>query len=153
MLYLALGAAALWFLVGLGRGWTVFKRREWRLMSGGFALAAFVGAAYVGLRGGWDVFALLFLVACAIGRLARYNVTSAALSDDSGKVRYFEGIPVTGSLLVVAVLAASALTGHLGASLPLGAHQLGPFVFHPLALAYLAVGCGMVSKKLHIPKP
>ena len=36
-------------------------------------------------------------------------------SDDSGKVRYFEGVPVTGSLLVVAVLAASALTGHLGA--------------------------------------
>ena len=55
--------------------------------------------------------ALLFLVACAIGRLARYNVTSASLSDDSGKVRYFEGIPVTGSLLIVAALAASASPG------------------------------------------
>ncbi len=121
------------------------------VVSFGVAPAA-IGFA-IGLRGGWDVLALLFLVACAIGRLARYNVTSAALSDDSGKVRYFEGIPVTGSLLVVAVLAASALTGHLGASLPLGAHRLGPFVLHPLALAYLAVGCGMVSKKLHIPKP
>jgi len=107
----------------------------------------------IGLRGGWDVFALLFLVACAIGRLARYNVTSAALSDDSGKVRYFEGIPVTGSLIVVAILAASALTGHLGAALPLGAHRLGPFVLHPLSLAYLAVGCGMVSKQLRVPKP
>ena len=60
---------------------------------------------------------------------------------------------VTGSLIVVAVLAASALTGHLGAQLPLGAHQLGPVVLHPLSLAYLAVGCGMVSKRLHIPKP
>ena len=29
--------------------------------------------------------------ACAIGRLARYNVTSSALADESGKVRYFEG--------------------------------------------------------------
>jgi CDP-diacylglycerol--serine O-phosphatidyltransferase len=121
------------------------------VVSFGVAPAAIGFAA--GLRGGWDVFPLLFLVACAIGRLARYNVTSAALSDDSGKVRYFEGVPVTGSLLVVAVLAASALTGHLGAQLPLGAHRLGPFVLHPLSLAYLAVGCGMVSKRLHIPKP
>ena len=121
------------------------------VVSFGVAPAA-IGFA-VGLRGGWDVFALLFLVACAIGRLARYNVTSAALSDESGKVRYFEGIPVTGSLMVVAALAASALTGHLGDGLPLGAHQLGPFVLHPFALAYQAVGCGMVSKRLHIPKP
>ena len=121
------------------------------IVSFGVAPAA-IGFA-VGLRGGWDVIPLLFLVACAIGRLARYNVTSAALADESGKVRYFEGIPVTGSLLVVAVLAASVLTGHLGDRLPLGAHQLGPFVLHPLALAYVAVGCGMVSKRLHIPKP
>jgi len=121
------------------------------VVSFGVAPAA-IGFA-VGLRGGWDVFALLFLVACAIGRLARYNVTSAALADESGKVRYFEGVPVTGSLLVVGALAVAALTGHLGAQLPLGAHRLGPFVLHPLALAYLAVGCGMVSKRLHIPKP
>ncbi|HMF44051.1 MAG TPA: CDP-alcohol phosphatidyltransferase family protein [Polyangia bacterium] len=121
------------------------------VVSFGVAPAAIGFAA--GLRGGWDVIPLLFMVACAIGRLARYNVTSAALADESGKVRYFEGVPVTGSLLVVAVLAASALTGHLGAGLPLGAHRLGPFVLHPLALAYLVVGCGMVSKRLHIPKP
>ena len=121
------------------------------VVSFGVAPAA-IGFA-VGLRGGWDVLPLLFMVACAIGRLARYNVTSASLSDGSGKVRYFEGIPVTGSLLVVAVLAASALTGHLGPDLPLGAYEVGPFVWHPLSLAYLVVGCGMVSKKLHIPKP
>ena len=121
------------------------------VISFGVAPAAMGFAA--GLRGGWDVIPLLFLVACAIGRLARYNVTSAALADESGKVRYFEGIPVTGSLLVVAVLAVSALTGHLGAQLPLGAHRLGPFVLHPIALAFVAVGCGMVSKRLHIPKP
>jgi CDP-diacylglycerol--serine O-phosphatidyltransferase len=121
------------------------------VISFGVAPAAIGFAA--GLRGGWDVIPLLFLVACAIGRLARYNVTSAALADESGKVRYFEGIPVTGSLLVVAVLAVSALTGHLGAQLPLGAHRLGPFVLHPIGLAFVAVGCGMVSKRLHIPKP
>jgi CDP-diacylglycerol---serine O-phosphatidyltransferase len=121
------------------------------VVSFGVAPAAIGFAA--GLRGGWDVLPLLFLVACAIGRLARYNVTSSALADESGKVRYFEGVPVTGSLIVVAVLAASALTGHLGAQLPLGALRLGPLVLHPFSLAYLAVGCGMVSKRLHIPKP
>jgi len=120
------------------------------VVSFGVAPAA-IGFA-VGLRGGWDVLAMLFLVACAIGRLARYNVTSASLSDESGKVRYFEGIPVSGSLLAVGAVAAAALTGHLGARLPLGAHHLGPFVLHPLALVYVAVGCGMVSKRLHVPK-
>ena len=39
------------------------------------------------------------------------------------------------------------------AALPLGAHALGPFVLHPLALVYAAVGCAMVSKTLRIPKP
>jgi len=121
------------------------------VVSFGVAPAAIGFAA--GLRGGWDVVPLLFMVACAIGRLARYNVTSAALADESGKVRYFEGVPVTGSLVIVAVLAAAAVSGHLGPHLPLGAHRLGPFVLHPLALAYLVVGCGMVSKRLHIPKP
>ena len=120
------------------------------VVSFGVAPAA-IGFA-VGLRGGWDVLAMLFLVACAIGRLARYNVTSASLSDESGKVRYFEGIPVSGSLLAVGAVAVAALTGHLGAHLPLGAHHLGPFVLHPLALVYVAVGCGMVSKRLHVPK-
>jgi CDP-diacylglycerol---serine O-phosphatidyltransferase len=120
------------------------------VVSFGVAPAA-IGFA-VGLRGAWDVMAMLFLVACAIGRLARYNVTSASLSDESGKVRYFEGIPVSGSLLAVGAVAAAALTGHIGAHLPLGAHHLGPFVLHPLALVYVAVGCGMVSKRLHVPK-
>ena len=121
------------------------------VISFGVAPAAIGFAA--GLRGGWDVFALLFLVACAVGRLARYNVTAAALADGSGKVRYFEGVPVTGTLVVVGALAAAALSGHLGARLPLGAHHLGPFVLHPLSLAYVALGCGMVSKRLRVPKP
>ena len=45
---------ALWLLVGLGRGKVFFKRREWRLLSGGVSIAAFAAAAYVGMRGGWE---------------------------------------------------------------------------------------------------
>jgi CDP-diacylglycerol--serine O-phosphatidyltransferase len=117
-----------------------------------FAIApAAIGFA-AGLRGGWDAVALLFFVACGLGRLARYNATAGALADAAGKVRYFEGVPVTASFLVVAALAASAATNHLGARLPLGVERLGPFTLHPLALAYVAIGCAMVSKRLHIPK-
>jgi hypothetical protein len=53
MLYLALGAAALALIVFASRGRPIVKRREWRFISGMFALVAFAGAAYVGLRGLW----------------------------------------------------------------------------------------------------
>ena len=106
-----------------------------------------------GLRGAGDVLALLFFVACAIGRLARYNATAHALADDTGKVQYFEGVPVTGSGLLAGTLAACVATGHVGAHLPLGAWALGPVALHPLALGYVAVGCAMISKRLRIPKP
>jgi len=117
----------------------------------GVAPAAIGFAA--GLRGGADALALLFFVGCALGRLARYNATAHLLSDDTGKVRYFEGVPVTGSGVLAATLALCVLTGHLGANLPLGAWTLGPVVLHPLALAYVAVGSAMISKRLRVPKP
>lgn len=62
MIYLAIGAAILWFLVGLGRGQRLFPRREWRLLSGAFALAVFAGAAYAGLRGVWEISVILVLL-------------------------------------------------------------------------------------------
>jgi CDP-diacylglycerol--serine O-phosphatidyltransferase len=106
-----------------------------------------------GLRGGWDAAALVFFVGCGIARLARYNATAASLSDAAGKVRYFEGVPVTGSALLVGTLAAAAVAGRLGAALPLGGHAVGPFVLHPLAMGYAAVGAAMISKTLRVPKP
>lgn len=53
MLYLALGCAALVALLWVSRGGVILKRREWRLLSGALAVAAFAGAAYVGVRGAW----------------------------------------------------------------------------------------------------
>ena len=73
MLYLALGAAILWLLVGLGRGQVIFKRREWRLLSGGAAIAAFAGAAYVGLRGGWEIAIVLAVLGLWLVTTARIN--------------------------------------------------------------------------------
>ncbi|THD53369.1 MAG: molecular chaperone DnaJ [Phenylobacterium sp.] len=77
MLYLALGAAVLWFLVGLGRGSRVLKRREWRLMSGAFSIAAFAAAAYVGMRGGWEISIVLVVLGLWLVTTARINAPRA----------------------------------------------------------------------------
>jgi CDP-diacylglycerol---serine O-phosphatidyltransferase len=118
-----------------------------------FGVAPAVAGWAAGLRGAADVVALLFFVGCAIGRLARYGATAGELADQNGKVRYFEGVPVTGSGLLVATLALCALTDRLGDRLPLGASALGPISWHPIALAYVAVGMAMISKRLRVPKP
>lgn len=53
MLYVALGCAVLALLAWASKRPPILKRREWRLVSGALAIAAFAGAAYVGLRGEW----------------------------------------------------------------------------------------------------
>lgn len=62
MIYLAIGAAALLLIVWASGGKPIFKRREWRFISGLFALVAFAAAAYVGLRGGWGAAVVLIVV-------------------------------------------------------------------------------------------
>ncbi|MCR5875430.1 DnaJ domain-containing protein [Phenylobacterium sp. J426] len=65
MIYLALGFAALaLFLMG-SRGRPVLKRREWRFLSGALAIAAFTGAAWVGVRGGWGAAIVLVVLGLA----------------------------------------------------------------------------------------
>lgn len=120
------------------------------IVSFGVAPAAMAFAA--GLRGGWDALCLIFFVACGISRLARYNVTAPTQLADSGKVTYFEGMPIPSSLLLVALVAAvfARTPEH---ALPLGELWVGPFRFHPFALLFVAHGCAMVSKTLRIPKP
>ena len=53
MLYLALGALALWLILRASDR-PLFPRREWRFTAAAFALAALAGAAYAGLRGAWE---------------------------------------------------------------------------------------------------
>lgn len=119
------------------------------VVSFGMAPAA-LGFA-VGLRGGWDVAILLYFVACGISRLARFNATSAALSDESGKVKYFEGTPIPSSVLIVALLAVLGYLDRLGPQPWLGAWSLGGLVLHPLSLIYAASGSAMIST-IRVPK-
>ncbi|MBK7582743.1 MAG: CDP-alcohol phosphatidyltransferase family protein [Myxococcales bacterium] len=121
------------------------------LISFGVAPAALAFA--VGMRGGVDAAVLVYFVGCGISRLARYNATADQLSDESGKVRYFEGTPIPTSMVLVMVLAFLAKEGRIGAALPFGQLELAGFVFHPLALMYFVSGSAMISKTLRIPKP
>ena len=118
-----------------------------------FGVAPAALAFAVGMQGGIDVMGLLYFVGCGISRLARYNVTASSLSDDSGKVKYFEGTPIPSSLLLVGVIVGLFMKGRLGDALPFGAVEIGPAVFHPMVLMYVLSGSAMISKTLHIPKP
>lgn len=106
-----------------------------------------------GLQGGWDWLILSGFVGCGVSRLARYNVTAETLADGGDKVKYFEGTPIPTSVVIVGLLAWLAWRGDIGASLWLGALQLGPWQLHPLALVYALSGALMISKTLRIPKP
>ncbi len=118
-----------------------------------FGVAPAVLGYAVGLRGAADMLLLSFFVACGISRLARYNVTAVSRSDGSGKVRFYEGLPIPTSLLLGCVLLALFALGRTGSLLPGGAWELGPVTLHPLSLLFFLHGLGMVSRTIRIPKP
>src|SRR6187401_108751 len=98
-----------------------------------FGVAPAVLGFTLGLRGGWDMLVLTYFVVCGVSRLARFNVTSAALTDrETGKVRYFEGTPIPTSMLIVLLLGVAEWMGRTDAHLWLGLWRLGPAGFHPL---------------------
>ncbi|WP_239027235.1 CDP-alcohol phosphatidyltransferase family protein [Ramlibacter algicola] len=121
------------------------------VISFGVAPAALGFAA--GLQGGWDVAALVYFVCCGVSRLARYNVTAEDLAGSDGKVKYFEGTPIPTSVLLTALLAVAAWSGHLGDDLWFGVLEVGPWRLHPLVLLFVLSGSCMISKTLRIPKP
>src|SRR6478752_2474255 len=71
MLYLALGAAGLAFFIWVSSGKPILKRREWRFTSAAFALVAFTGAAFVGLRGAWWEAIVLIVLGLSLAASAR----------------------------------------------------------------------------------
>jgi CDP-diacylglycerol--serine O-phosphatidyltransferase len=119
------------------------------VISFGMAPAA-LGFA-VGLRGALDVLILLYFVVCGISRLARFNATADVLSDDSGKVKYFEGTPIPTSVTLVVVLAVLHFMDRLGPNVWLGSWEIGGFVLHPLSFLYAASGSAMIST-VRVPK-
>jgi CDP-diacylglycerol--serine O-phosphatidyltransferase len=106
----------------------------------------------LGLQGGLDVAALLLFVACGVGRLARFNVTASSMSDGSGKVSHFEGLPIPTSVGIVLLWAVLLGIGRTGDAIPLGSFGSDPLLFHPFSLIYVLHGLGMISGTLRIPK-
>lgn len=104
-----------------------------------------------GMQGLYDRIVLLCFVACGVSRLARYNVTAAALSEGGDKVKYFEGTPIPTSILLVAVLAIAAWFGAVDRDLWLGEITLGGFTLHPLVLMFAVSGSLMIGR-FRIPK-
>ena len=119
-----------------------------------FGVAPAVLGFTLGLRGGWDMLCLTYFVVCGVSRLARFNVTAAALSDgETGKVKYFEGTPIPTSILIVMILGVAFRFGRVDDALWFGSYRIGPADLHPLALLYAASGSAMISATLRIPKP
>jgi len=117
-----------------------------------FGVAPAILAYGCGMHGLYDRIVLGYFVACGVSRLARYNVTAEALSDGSGKVKYFEGTPIPSSFLLVCLLAAAAWLGAVRQNLWFGEVTLAGFVLHPLVLVFAISGSLMISR-IRIPKP
>ena len=117
-----------------------------------FGVAPAIIAYGCGMQGLYDRIVLAFFIACGVSRLARYNVTAEAMSEDTGKVTYFEGTPIPMSIVLVAMLAVAAWTGALQDRLWFGKLMVGGFTLHPLVLVFAVAGSLMISR-IRIPKP
>ena len=116
-----------------------------------FGVAPAIIAYGCGMQGLYDRIVLAYFVCCGVSRLARYNVTASSLSDDSGKVKYFEGTPIPTSIVLAMLMAFAASQGAVGDNLWFGEIRIAGYVLHPLVLLYALSGSLMISR-IHIPK-
>lgn len=116
-----------------------------------FGVAPAVIGYGCGMQGLYDRIVLTYFVACGVSRLARYNITAETLSEGKGKVKYFEGTPITTSVLLVMVMFVAATQGALRESLWFGKVVVAGFTLHPLVLLFALSGSLMISR-IRIPK-
>ena len=118
-----------------------------------FGVAPAVLGYTLGLRGFWDALFLTYFVCCGISRLARYNVTSAALTNvATGKVKYFEGLPIPTSVVLVLLMAGLYWFDAVGPHFIGGSHKFIGRDFHPFSLLFAVSGSLMIST-IRVPKP
>lgn len=120
------------------------------------ALLAFV----VGLRTYLDTVVLTGFICCGLARLARFNATVALVPKDAGgKAKYFEGLPIPSSLMLVGVLSYWTQKGWIEGKegIPWGTitlwGQTGGFgELHLVSIVFGVWAAAMVSKTLQVPK-
>jgi len=117
-----------------------------------FGVAPAMIAYGCGMQGLFDRIVLVYFVVCGVSRLARYNITSEALSGGGDKVNYFEGTPIPTSLLLVFLMMVAAWSDALRDNLWFGELTIADFKFHPLVLLFAISGSLMISR-IRIPKP
>lgn len=117
-----------------------------------FGVAPAIIAYGCGMQGLYDRVVLAFFVACGVSRLARYNITAEELSEGTGKVKYFEGMPIPTSIVLVLLLAVAAWAGAVRENLWFGEVTLLGFKLHPLVLLFALSGSLMISR-IRVPKP
>jgi len=116
-----------------------------------FGVAPAVIAYGCGMQGLYDRIVLGYFVACGVSRLARYNVTAEAMSEEDGKVSHFEGTPIPTSILLVAMIAVAGWMGAVRENLWFGEVALAGYKLHPLVLLFAISGSLMISR-IRIPK-
>ena len=129
-----------------------------KLLQISFGVAPATAAFALGLRTPLDAVFLSFFVLCGLTRLARFNVTVAAVPKDAtGKSKYFEGFPIPTSLGIVLGMAIATSQGVVEGGQKgvfgglLAEELLGGL--HPIVAVFVLWGFLMVSKTIHIPKP
>mmetsp|Transcript_513 Transcript_513/g.613 ORF Transcript_513/g.613 Transcript_513/m.613 type:complete len:97 (+) Transcript_513:718-1008(+) len=94
------------------------------------------------------MFLLLYFCLCFTD-----NVTADLISNEKGKVPYYEGLPIPSSLILVFILFLAYMSEAIGNDKIWGGKmEIYPGHFHPFSLLYLFVGLLMVSL-IRIPKP
>lgn len=116
-----------------------------------FGVAPAVIGYGCGMQGLYDRIILIYFVVCGVSRLARYNITAEAMSEEAGKVKYFEGTPIPTSLVLVLLIFWAASQGALHDSLWFGKVVFAGFTLHPIVLLFAVSGSLMVSR-IRFPK-
>ena len=116
-----------------------------------FGVAPAVIGYGCGMQGLYDRIVLIYFVACGVSRLARYNITAEAMSEEAGKVKYFEGTPIPTSLVLVLLIFWAASQGALHDSLWFGQVVFAGFTLHPIVLIFAVSGSLMISR-IRFPK-
>lgn len=120
-----------------------------------FSVSPAIIAFAIGFRTTIDTLFLLYWVLCGLTRLARFNVlTNNIPKDATGKLQYFEGLPVPLNLVWVVFMAFLVYTDRTLENLPGPIFFKGTFAeVHAISFGFIVQGCGEISKSLHIPKP
>ncbi|TFK42658.1 CDP-diacylglycerol--serine O-phosphatidyltransferase [Crucibulum laeve] len=125
-----------------------------------FGVAPSLLAFVVGLRTYLDTVVLTGFICCGLARLARFNATVALIpKNEAGKSKYFEGLPIPSSLVLVGVLSYWTNQGWIEgqAGIPWGTITLwgkegGRGEVHVVSVIFGLWAAAMVSKTMRVPK-